>query len=377
VSTRHYTIPVEQTKWHLPGHETDVVFNWEYDAGRDRMLSLYEQGKDKQWNATHRIDWSIDVDMTDRSVMPDYQVPIFGSEIWEKMTREEQDVVRHHMASWMFSQFLHGEQGALICAAKIVETVPDIDSKFYASTQVIDEARHVEIYARYLNTKLELAYPINPYLRTLLDQTISDKRWDFTYLGMQMMIEGVALGAFGVVRDLTEEPLAKSLNAYVMSDEARHVAFGIAALADAYTDITQAERDEREDFVVEASWLLRNRFMAEEVWEHLGLDVAQCTAHMEQSIIMAEFRKRLFSRIVPNLKKVGLFGPKIQKTFVEMGVLEYQDLDPDTTMAEDQHIAEELERILAAKKEKGTIPAADASTRAGEIAMAIADGEDA
>jgi hypothetical protein len=349
MSTRLYALPVEETRWFLPGHETEVAFTWEYDEGRDRMLSLYEQGKDKQWNASNRLDWSIDVDFGDRTLMPDYQVPIYGSDLWERMDRAEQDRVRHHMAAWMFSQFLHGEQGALICTAKIVETVPDLDSKFYAATQVIDEARHVEIYARYINTKLELAYPINPYLRTLLDQTISDSRWDFTYLGMQMMIEGVALGAFGVIRDLTEEPLTKALNAYVMSDEARHVAFGIVALQDAYADLTAAERDEREEFVVEASYLLRDRFLAREVWENLGLPADECVQYMEQSQIMSEFRKRLFSRIVPNVKKIGLWGPKIQAAFVDMGVIDYQDLDPETLFQQDADIAAEMDKLMAAR----------------------------
>ncbi|MGH9246958.1 MAG: ferritin-like domain-containing protein [Acidimicrobiales bacterium] len=375
MSTRQYALPIDETKWILPGHQTDVVFNWEYDEGRDRMLSLYEQGKNKQWNAAQRIDWSIDVDLTDQRTSPDWQMPIFGSDLWKKMSRADKDRLRHHVGAWMFSQFLHGEQGALICAAKIVETVPDIDSKFYAATQVIDEARHVEAYARFLNTKLELAYPINPHLRALLDQTITDSRWDFTYLGMQVMIEGVALGAFGMIRDLAQEPLAKSLNAYVMADEARHVAFGIAALHDAYRDLTQAERDEREEFVVEASWLLRNRFMAQEVWENLGLPVDECMSYVDQSLAMNEYRKRLFARIVPNLKKIGLWGPKIQATFLEMGVLEYQDLDPDELSADDERVAEELERILAKRRETGRLEGTDADTRVGQIADTIAAAE--
>jgi len=372
MSTRSYAMPVETTKWNLPGHGTDVIFNWEYDEGRDRMLSLYEQGKDKQWNTNKRIDWSLEVDLTDQGAMPDYQVPIFGSQIWEKLSRKEKDDVRHHVLAWMFSQFLHGEQGALICTAKIVETVPDIDAKFYAATQVIDEARHVETYAKYLDTKIHLMYPINVHLKTLLDQTISDSRWDFTYLGMQMMVEGVALGAFGVIRDLTEEPLTKSVNAYVMSDEARHVAFGIAALQDAYTDLTEAERKEREEFVVEASYLLRDRFLAREVWETLGLPVDECAGYVERAQIMGEFRKRLFSRIVPNVKKIGLWGPKIQAAFLDMGVLDFQEIDTDALMAEDEEIAQELDRILASRKADGTIAPQDATTRAGEIATTIA-----
>ncbi|HXX88870.1 MAG TPA: ferritin-like domain-containing protein [Acidimicrobiales bacterium] len=372
MSTRHYAVPVEQTKWNLPGHGTEVVFNWEYDEGRDRMLSLYEQGKDKQWNTNTRVDWSIDIDFADQGAMPDYQTALFGSEIWDKLSREQKDEVRLHQLAWTFSQFLHGEQGALICTAKIVETVPDVDSKFYAATQVIDEARHVETYARYLNTKVGLMYPINPHLQTLLDQTISDSRWDFTYLGMQMMVEGVALGAFGVIRDLTEEPLTKSVNAYVMSDEARHVAFGIAALQDAYRDITEAERSEREEFVVEASYLLRDRFLAGEVWERLGLPVDECCRYVEQAQIMGEFRKRLFSRIVPNVKKIGLWGPKIQAAFLDMGVLDFQDVDVEGLMAQDEDIALELDRILAERRADGAVAPADAGTRAGEIATTIA-----
>ena len=181
MSTRRYTLPIDQTQWEVPSGST-TIFNWEYDDSRDRLLTLYEKGKEKQWNAQTRLDWDLDVDPKSPSNMPDYYLPIFGSDIWHSMTEDQHADLRHHMGSWMNSQFLHGEQGALICAAKIVQTVPDIDSKFYASTQVIDEARHVEMYSRYLREKAELAYPINPYLKELLNQVIADQRWDMTYL---------------------------------------------------------------------------------------------------------------------------------------------------------------------------------------------------
>ena len=134
---------------------------------------------------------------------------------------------------------MHGEQGALICTAKIVQTVPDIDSKFYAATQVIDEARHVEVYSRYLHEKLQLVYPLNENLRSLLDDVISDSRWDMTYLGMQVLIEGLALAAFGVIRNHGDRAARPALNAYVMQDEARHVMFGRMALRDYYPQLTQ------------------------------------------------------------------------------------------------------------------------------------------
>src|SRR5256885_8465402 len=347
MTTRHYALPVEATRWFVEG-TTQTAFNWEYDEPRDRLLTLYEKGKHKQWDAQTLIDWSLDFDIEDQGVFPDMYVPIYGSPSWEKMTRAEKDHVRHHYSAWLNSQFLHGEQGALLCAAKIVQTVPDIDSKFYAATQVMDEARHVEAYNKFLLEKLELAYPINPELRALLDQTVADPRWDITYLGMQVMIEGVALAAFSLIRDFTQHPLPRSLNAYVMKDEARHVAFGLLALQDAYKDITEPERREREEFVIEAGYLLRDRIVAEELWANMGLDVAECLEYVDQAEIMSFYRQALFSRVVPTVKRIGLWSDKIQEAFVEMGVLAYADSEPAEMFANDERIAEELEEAIAA-----------------------------
>jgi len=351
MSQRIYAMPTEITGWEVPGL-ANVQFSWDYDDGRGQLLSLYEKGKNKQWNTNERIDWSIELDFDDRSGMPDEYVPLFGSPLWDKLDRKGQDEVRLHYGAWLNSQFLHGEQGALICAARIVETVPDIDAKWYGATQVMDEARHVETYARYLHEKLNLAYPINPHLKTLLNQTLTDERWDMTYLGMQIMIEGVALAAFSMIRDFTGEPLAKAINTYVMQDEARHVAFGLLALKDAYADFTEAERTEREEFVVEASYLLRDRFLAREVWENLGFNADECVAYVNNHQMLGEFRKALFSRVVPNVKKIGLWGPKVQAAFVDMGVMQFQDLDPDESFARDESIAEELDKLMEAGRHR-------------------------
>jgi 1,2-phenylacetyl-CoA epoxidase catalytic subunit len=263
--------------------------------------------------------------------------------MWEALDEKGKAEVRHHIGSWMNSQFLHGEQGALICASKIVQTVPDMDSKFYAATQVMDEARHVEMYGQYVRDKIELAYPINEHLKALLNDVIEDKRWDMTYLGMQVVIEGLALAAFSLIRDFSEEPLAKAINTYVMQDEARHVAFGRLALKDFYPELTQAERDEREEFVVEACYLMRDRFQAKEVWERLGFDVKRCLDFTEQSDMMKEFRKMLFTRIVPTVKDIGLWGPKIRKAYEDMGVIQFQDMDPDSLSEQDEALARKLD----------------------------------
>jgi hypothetical protein len=375
VSTRYYTHPIEQTKWEVPSGST-TIFNWEYDDTRDRLLNLYEKGKDKQWNAQHRLDWSIEVEPGSANNAPDYTIPIFGSDIWESLDERGKAELRHHMGAWLTSQFLHGEQGALICAAKIVQTVPDIDSKFYASTQVIDEARHVEMYSKYLLEKLDLAYPINPYLKELLNQVIADERWDMTYLGMQVVIEGLALAAFSLIRDYTEEPLAKAVNTYVMQDEARHVAFGRLALRDFYPNVTQKERDEREDFVVEACYLMRDRFRAKEVWETLGFDVKRCIEYTDASPMVQEFQKMLFSRIVPTVKDIGLWGPKIQAAYKDMGVYHYKDEDPDALSAMDEALARKLDesRSLSAEGEAAAKIAGVDPKRAQEVQQTIEAG---
>jgi hypothetical protein len=287
-------------------------------------------------------------------------VPIFGSKTWDDMDDRRKGELRRHMVGWQFSQFLHGEQGALICTAKIVETVPDLDSKFYAATQVMDEARHVETYSKFLQDKLELAYPINKNLEYLLNDTIQDSRWDFTYLGMQILIEGLALAAFGLIRDLTEDPLARAVVAYVMEDEARHVAFGRLALRDYYPQLTEKERDEREEFAVQACYLMRDRFLAEEVWDNLGLDVEDCLKYVRDSESQMMFRSLLFTRIVPTLRDIGLFGPKVQNAFADMGVLGYTSVDVEKLMADDENTAAQIDAERIAQVES-TIEAGSAA----------------
>jgi hypothetical protein len=220
--------------------------------------------------------------------------------------------------------------------------VPDIDSKFYAATQVIDEARHVEVYSRYLHEKVQMVYPLNPHLKSLLDNVISDSRWDMTYLGMQVLIEGLALAAFGIIRNMATEPLAKSLNAYVMQDEARHVMFGRLALRDYYPQLSQAERDEREEFCVEACYHMRDRFLGEEVWERVGLP-AEVGPYVENSELLRNFRSYLFMRIVPILKDIGLWGDRVRAAFEQMGVLAFADTDIDKEMADDEAAADEFD----------------------------------
>ena len=338
-----YAYSIDETRWDIPG-SFDTTFRWEYEDSRDKLSALYKKGKRLQWDVDTRIDWSQDLDPENPQQMPDESISIYGSDIWNRMNDREKANLRRHAQSWQLSQFLHGEQGALICTAKIVQQVPDMDAKFYAATQVMDEARHVEAYSRLLHEKFDLAYPITPSLKTLLNDVLSDSRWDMTYLGMQILVEGLALAAFADIRDSAKNSLAASVNAYVMQDEARHVAFGRIALRDYYPHLTQKERDEREEFAVDACYLMRDRFLAEEVWETVGLPVEECIGYVDASQEMREFRSRLFSRIVPAMKDIGLWGPKIRRAYSHMGILGYAEVDLDAIAKEDERLAEQFDR---------------------------------
>jgi predicted unusual protein kinase regulating ubiquinone biosynthesis (AarF/ABC1/UbiB family) len=301
-------------------HGGEVSFTWTYDGDRDELSRLYSKAKRSQWNATTDLDWSIDVDPLNSGGLADY-LPLIAAESFERFGPKERAEAAHHVNSWLTSQFLHGEQGALLATAKLVEQVPWIEAKHYGATQVMDEARHVEVYARYLQDKLELTYPVNDNLRQLLELVIADPRWDVTYLGMQIIVEGIALAAFGLVHQYSTEPLIKDITRYVMADEARHVAFGALSLAGFYDELTAAERREREDFVVEAAWLMRDRFLATEVWERLGIPLSDGLRDSARSPMLQLFQRILFAKITPNLRKIGLLTPDLHDRLVGIGAI--------------------------------------------------------
>jgi hypothetical protein len=340
-----YTVPMAETHWKFPA-SGDITFTWDYDARSDELLRLYSKGKQEQWNAETRIDWSLPVDPEDPMQMADEVLPLYGTPLWHKLSATQQADLRYHSQVFNLSQFLHGEQGALVCAARIVQDVPRIESKFYAATQVMDEARHVEAYRRLLTEKFRFVYPISKPLQTLLEQALSDKRWDFTYLGMQVLIEGIALVAFQRIRDYSKNPLCQAVNAYVMQDEARHVAFGRLALRDYYPELTAAERREREDFVIEGSTHLRDRFNSPEMWQQLGLDWKDVGPALDQSEGQLRFRKRLFSRIVPTVRDIGLWSERVQQAYTDLGGIQYADTNAQDMLDNDARVAEEFDRKM-------------------------------
>jgi hypothetical protein len=319
---------------HAVSDNCEAIFTWDYSMTRPALRKLYEKAKTGQWNATTDLDWSIGVDLEkvvagdqvaasagiDPNLYDDTVVGHWGEKEWLEFGIENR--------KWTLSQFLHGEQGALLCTAKITETVPWYDAKLYAATQVVDEARHVEVFGRYLDEKMGGGYQVNAHLRMLLDDIIEDSRWDLTYLGMQVMVEGLALAAFGFMHQMTEEPLLKKLLRYVMSDEARHVAFGVLSLKEVYEEMTDAEMMDRQEFAYEAAVRMRDRFLSQEVWERMGVAPKDVLPIVLKDPMRDLFQQMLFSKIVPNCKKLGLLDRNdswLRHRYEEMGVIQFED----------------------------------------------------
>ncbi len=307
-----------------------AIFDWGYQRDQPEFAKLYSKAKEGQWNAETDVDWSIDVDpfnpeclLIHDDILPLAQVPAY-----RRLPRKAQLAQKHALLSWMLSQFLHGEQGALFAACQLTEAVEGMDGKLYSSTQVVDEGRHVEVFHRYIVEKLEKLYQVNDNLYVLIDALMSDSRWDIKFLSMQIMIEGLALGAFGTLRQYTEEPLLREILKRVITDEARHVHFGVVALGDYYKKgLEEKDRREREDWAFETSLLMRNRFLAHEFYdEYYGHLMRRSTWDrlMLESEFMSRFRQMMFRRIVPNLKRIGLLTPRIRPYYADLGLLAWE-----------------------------------------------------
>lgn len=304
-------------------------FDWTYPHDNKEMADLYKLAKQGQWDGDD-LPWHTNVDPLNP------EVPLLPENFFDFsalrdmrifLTEDESRKFTYSITSWMLSQFLHGEQGALFAAAQVTEAVQFFDGKLYGATQVMDEARHVEVFQRYLESKLNKLYTINDNLFVIIDSLMTDGRWDMKFLGMQIMVEGLALGAFGMIYKGTKEPLLKQLLAQVIQDEARHVHYGVVALREHIVgELSEAERQEREDWAFEIALLMRNRFMAYEVYEEWFEGIM--SREKWRKLIsaapgMEEFRTVMFSRLVPNLREIGLLSDRIKPAYESVGLMKY------------------------------------------------------
>lgn len=313
---------------HMPATHT-ATFDWTYERDAPELRRLTSAARERQWDPDRDLDWSTPVDphSPERVLIPEDMLMLKDVPIYRTLSPRQQEEHRKDVLAWMLSQFLHGEQGALFVACQLTEAVEWMDGKLYGSTQVVDEGRHVEVFARYLGEKLGKRYQINDNLFVVLDAVMRDARWDVKFLGMQILVEGLALGAFGTLHAATREPLLKELLRRVITDEARHVHFGVLALERLHRELSPAERREREDWAYEMCLLARNRFLAHEFYEEhyaASLPRKEWDRLVLDSIFMRRFRETLFRRVIPNLKRIGLLSERVRPHYAALGLLAFE-----------------------------------------------------
>ena len=302
------------------------AYNWDYTIQDNRIKRLYELGKELNWNAGTDIDWS--QPMPDRGDTPP---PIFWDDYkpYQELSNEDKFKFLQHRGSWSLSQFLHGEQGALLVASQLVSCAPTFNAKLYAASQTFDEARHVEAFNKYIQTRQRMMYPIGNGLKSLLDKILTDPRWDLKFIGMQIIIEGLALAAFNVARQGTNDPVFKDMLYLIIRDEARHVTFGVNYLEDFIKTLSEEELEERAMFAYEACLVMRGRLMSADVYENFGWDKEDAQAFAQKADVANNFQHLLFTRVVPNLSRIGLLTEKVRPLYDELGVLEYENWPTD------------------------------------------------
>jgi hypothetical protein len=310
------------------GHQ--AYFDFTYSGEFSEMKKLYRRAVENQWDSEKQLDWSTDVDPfnPEKELLPDSFCAFkdFDDNGFVLNAKERKEF-KLSTTAWMLSQFLHGEQGALFAAAQVTESISWFDGKLFGSSQVMDEGRHVEVFFKYLDKKLNRLYQINDNLFVVIDQLMTDSRWDMKFLGMQIMVEGLALGAFSNLYQHTREPLLKNLLRYVIQDEVRHVQYGVLALKSHFkNEISESERREREDWAFEVALLMKNRFLVHEVYEEWfsgSIKKKDWNIYISRTTGMRDFRNMMFKRLIPNLHYIGLLSPRIMEKYRREDLLDY------------------------------------------------------
>jgi len=306
------------------------AYCWSYEEADKRIRKLYRLGKERNWNAELDIDWNRTFE---RSVSPQIAGPGLnpyeGWDVFEALSEEQQVEFAWHSLAWTLSQFLHGEQGALLVTSQLVSCAPTYDAKLYAASQTFDEARHVEVFGRYLHEKIGITYPVNTHLKALLDKVLTDERWDLKFIGMQLIIESLALAAFHVQRAVAADPLLQDIIDLVVRDEARHVAFGVNYMEIYVKSLPQPEIEARARFAYEACRVMRERIVPTDVFVHYGFDPEDGRRRFLEAGQMDLFRNLLFTRIMPNLNRVGLLTDSVKPLYEELGLMQFASLPDD------------------------------------------------
>ncbi len=314
----------------------DLHWTWSYGSEVEELRALYEKGKQGQWNAETDLDWSTPFPR-DRWFLPKMGLQLLPSVLGAVGADDEicREAAFDEFAYTM-SQLLHGEQAALQLCGQLTNACPTLDAKLYAASQVADEARHVEVIAKFLERKVGTIYPIGATLKALLDKLLEAPTWKMKTLGMQTLFEGMAVGIFDLIQKGSTNPLVSDLVRRVKQDEARHAAFGILTMRRTVREATPEELTQMEDFafnVLETLNANQQLDMLRELAPKYGLDPENVVQMLLDQPNWADINSEVFMHtVVPNLLRLGLITERTEADYRRVGILagnRVGALDPD------------------------------------------------
>ncbi len=306
-----------------------TLFQRDYAVHAPDMRRLYENAKRDQWNAASDIDWTTPVDL-EAGIFADGLIDGYGSGFWDKLDASARRRLNLEFSCWRLSQFLHGEEGAMLACSQLVDMVPTNDAKFFQSTQVVDEARHTEVLSRYLTDKCGgRIYPIADNLRLLFDQLLGEGKWFIKTVGLQLIAETFAVGMFRMLAETAQDPLLRSICQRIVADESRHMGFSVLGLPDVIRGLAGPELRELEDFTVDACRLVMRGMFPRAAFEAAGFSEQRIAevkrirteaARINDYVYFrALFKREMYTQVTGNLKKVGLMTPRIAEQLRNLG----------------------------------------------------------
>jgi len=308
----------------------ETVYQRDYAVHAPDMRRLYENAKRDQWNASKDIDWSQPVEL-EAGVFNDGMIDGYGSAIWNKLDRKTQRQLNIEFSCWRLSQLLHGEEGAMLTCSQLVNMVPSNDAKFFQCTQVVDEARHAEVLARYLNDKCEgRVYPVTRNIKQLFDYLLGEGKWFLKTVGLQLVGETFAVGLFRMVAETAADPMLRAISKKILADESRHMGFSVLGLPGMIASLSPSDMRELEDFTAEACRLVLRGQFPREAFERVGLtehDIKEIerirveNAKSNDDVLFRQtFRREMYTQVVSNMKKVGLMTERTAENLRKLGI---------------------------------------------------------
>jgi hypothetical protein len=302
----------------------EIHWTWEYGSEVAELRNLYEKGKVSQWNAETDLDWSIPVSNDDWVLAP--EASLLG-QACKLMGKDEptQKAAAFDELAFLLSQLLHGEQAALQLCGQLTNVCDKMDQKWYAASQVIDEARHVEVLSKFLARKMGTIYPIGPTLKYLLDELLEAQGMQKKTLGMQTLFEGTAVGIMDLMRQMSRNALVSEMIKRVEQDEARHAAFGVLTMRRVVREASREQMNEMEDWafsILEALNANQQLDMLQVLGPKYGIDPEAITKLMVAMPNHAELNSIPFMHtVVPNLQRLGLLTERTEASWRRVGLM--------------------------------------------------------